>query len=42
MTMGNRCYEWTDEPWDRVRNLIPKSRMGHPRKDDRLMVNPML
>ena len=42
MRMGNRCYEWTDEPWDRVRDLMPQSRMGHSRKDDRLMVNAML
>ena len=40
--MGNRCYEWIDEPWDRVRDMIPKSRMGRPRKDDRVMVNAML
>ena len=42
MKMGNRCYEWTDEPWDRGRELMPQSRIGRPRKDDRLMVNAML
>ena len=42
MKMGNGCYELTDEPWNRVRALIPKSRMWRPRKDERLMVNAML
>ena len=42
MKMENRGYEWTDEPWDRVRDLISQSRMGRPRKDDRVMVNDML
>ena len=40
--MGNRCYELKNEPWDRVRYLIPKSRMGRPRKDDHLIRNTIL
>lgn len=42
MKMGNKRYELTEEQWDRVKDLIPQSRMGRPRKDDRLMLNAML
>ena len=40
--MGNKRYELTEEQWNRIKDLIPHSRMGPPRKDDRLMLNAML
>ncbi len=40
--MGNKCYELTEEQWNRIKDLIPHSRMGRPRKNDRLMLNAML
>lgn len=40
--MGNRRYELTDEQWERTKDLIPRSRMGRPPKDDRCMLNAML
>ena len=40
--MGNKRYELTEEQWNRIKDLIPHSRMGRPRKDDRLMLNAML
>ena len=42
MKMGNKRYELTEEQWNRIKDLIPHSRMGRPRKDDRLMLNAML
>ena len=42
MNMGNKRYELTEEQWNRIKDLIPQSRMGRPRKDDRLMLNAML
>ena len=40
--MRNKRYELTDEQWERIKNLVPHSRMGHPVKDDWLMLNAML
>ena len=40
--MGNKCYELTEEQWNRIKDFIPQSRMGCPRKDDRLILNAML
>ena len=40
--MGNKRYELTEEQWNRIKDLIPQSKMGRPRKDDRLMLNAML
>ena len=40
--MGNNHYELTEEQWNRIKDLIPQSRMGRPRKDDRLILNAML
>ena len=42
MKMGNKRYELTEDQWNRSKDLIPHSRMGSPRKDDRLMLNAML
>ena len=39
--MANRRYELTDEQWERIKELIPRSKMGRPRKDDRLILNGM-
>ena len=35
--MGNKRYELTEEQWNRVKDLIPRSKMGRPPKDNRLM-----
>ena len=42
--MANRRYKLTDEQWERIKNLIPQSKMGRPPKDNRfrLMLNAML
>ena len=40
--MGNKRYELTEEQWNKIKDLIPRSKMGRPRKDDRLMLNAML
>ena len=40
--MGNKRYELTEEQWNRVKDLIPRSKMGRPPKDNRLMLNAML
>ena len=40
--MGNKRCELTEEKWDRIRPLIPRSKIGRPPKDDWLMVNTML
>lgn len=39
--MANRRYELTDEQWERIKNLIPQSKIGRPPKDNRLMLNAM-
>ena len=40
--MANKRYELTEEQWNRVKDLIPRSKMGRPPKDNRLMLNAML
>ena len=40
--MANRRYELTDEQRERIKYLIPQSKMGRPPKDNRLMLNAML
>ena len=40
--MGNKRYELTEDQWNRVKDLIPCSKMGRPPKDNRLMLNAML
>ena len=40
--MGNKRYELTEEQWNRVKDLIPRSKIGRPPKDNRLMLNAML
>ena len=42
MKMGNKRYELTEEQWNRIKDLIPQSKKGRPRKDDHLMLNAML
>lgn len=37
--MGIKRYELTDKEQERIEKLIPKSKMGRPRKDDRLILN---
>ena len=39
--MENKRYELKDEQWERIKELIPRSKMGRPRKDDRLILNGM-
>lgn len=36
--MANRRYELTDEQWERIKNLIPQSKMGRPPKDNHAML----
>jgi transposase len=40
--MAIKRYELTEEQWERVKDLIHRSKMGRPPKDNRLMVNGML
>lgn len=40
--MGIKRYGVTDEEWERIEKLIPKSKMGRIRKDDRLILNAMI
>lgn len=42
INMGIKRYELTDEEWERIEKLIPKNKMGRPRKDDRLILNGMI
>ncbi len=37
-----RCYELTNEQWDKVKDMIVHAKRGRPPKDDRLMLNAML
>ena len=37
-----RRYELTDVQWDVLRPLLPTSRTGRPRKDDRRVINGIL
>ena len=40
--MGIKRYELTDKEQERIEKLIPKSKMGRTRKDDRLILNAMI
>ena len=40
--MAAKRYELTDAQWDRIKDLIPRTRTGRPPKDDRMMLNAML
>ena len=39
---GMRRYELTDAEWARLAPLLPRSRTGRPRKDDRQIINALL
>lgn len=39
--MAARRYELSDAQWERIKNMIPRSKTGRPPKDDRLMLNAM-
>ncbi len=40
--MAAKRYELTDTQWDRIKDLIPRAKIGRPPKDDRMMLNAML
>ena len=40
--MAAKRYELTDAQWDRIKDLIPRAKIGRPPKDDRMMLNAML
>jgi len=38
--MGQKRYEMSDEQWEQIKDLFPKT--SHPPKDNRLMFNAIL
>ena len=40
--MAAKRYELTDAQRDRIKDLIPRAKIGRPPKDDRMMLNAML
>lgn len=40
--MSNRRYEITDEQWEQIKDMFPKSKTGRPPKDNRVMFNAIL
>ena len=39
--MGQKRYEMSDEQWEQIKDLFPKSQTGRPLTDNRLMLNAL-
>ncbi len=40
--MAARRYEISDEQWEQIKDMFPKTKTGRPPKDNRLMFNAIL
>ena len=40
--MGQKRYEMSDEQWEQIKDLFPKTKTGRTPKDKRLMFNAIL